>query len=128
MYKADCVLIYLWERHGPARRLFRGCSRRKDEREECLDRKLKVPAPPTFRMSDDVDMRVCALQTIAVVTEAILKQSTNQNNEEDEWVRITSSDGHSFLIKRRMANASGTLKNMLSADSSKCHRFFLLLK
>ena len=73
-------------------------------------------------MSDDVDMRVCALQAIAVVTDMILKQDKNQNNEEDGWVRITSSDGYSFLIKRRMANASGTLKNMLNADSSKCLR------
>ncbi|KAG1814610.1 uncharacterized protein BJ212DRAFT_1300425 [Suillus subaureus] len=36
----------------------------------------------------------------------------------DDWVKITSSDGYSFLVKRNVAAISGTLKNMLSEDSS----------
>ncbi|KAG2074441.1 POZ domain-containing protein [Suillus decipiens] len=36
----------------------------------------------------------------------------------DDWVKITSSDGYSFLVKRSVAAISGTLKNMLSEDSS----------
>ncbi|KAH7908795.1 BTB/POZ protein [Hygrophoropsis aurantiaca] len=35
-----------------------------------------------------------------------------------DWVRLTSSDGYSFLIKRKVAMMSGTLKNMLSVDSN----------
>ncbi|KAH7922001.1 POZ domain-containing protein [Leucogyrophana mollusca] len=35
-----------------------------------------------------------------------------------EWVRITSTDGYSFLVKRKVAMMSGTLKNMLSVDSN----------
>ncbi|EGN94332.1 hypothetical protein SERLA73DRAFT_62566, partial [Serpula lacrymans var. lacrymans S7.3] len=34
-----------------------------------------------------------------------------------DWVRITSTDGFSFLVKRKVAWTSGTLKNMLSVDS-----------
>ncbi|EIW75682.1 POZ domain-containing protein [Coniophora puteana RWD-64-598 SS2] len=36
----------------------------------------------------------------------------------NDWVRIKSADGFSFLVKRRVAMASGTLRNMLSADSN----------
>ena len=36
----------------------------------------------------------------------------------NDWVRIESADGFSFLVRRRVAMASGTLRNMLSADSS----------
>ncbi|EIM79677.1 uncharacterized protein STEHIDRAFT_69109, partial [Stereum hirsutum FP-91666 SS1] len=34
-----------------------------------------------------------------------------------EWVRVHSPDGYSFLVKRKVALRSGTLKNMLSDDS-----------
>jgi hypothetical protein len=37
--------------------------------------------------------------------------------KQDDWVKITSSDGYSFLVKRSVAAISGTLKNMLSEDS-----------
>jgi hypothetical protein len=32
-------------------------------------------------------------------------------------VCITSKDGYSFMVKRKVANISGTLRNMLDADS-----------
>ena len=35
----------------------------------------------------------------------------------DEWVRLTSNDGYHYLVKRKVAMCSGTLKNMLSAES-----------
>ena len=40
-----------------------------------------------------------------------------RNDPGEDWVRITSADGHSFLMKRKIA--SGTLKNMLDADSAR---------
>ncbi|KDQ23077.1 hypothetical protein PLEOSDRAFT_1049796, partial [Pleurotus ostreatus PC15] len=36
---------------------------------------------------------------------------------DSDWIRITSRDGFSFLAKRNVVNASGTLKNMLDAES-----------
>ncbi|TCD65373.1 hypothetical protein EIP91_002737 [Steccherinum ochraceum] len=36
----------------------------------------------------------------------------------EEWVRILSNDGFSYLVKRKVATASGTLKNMLSTESN----------
>lgn len=41
-----------------------------------------------------------------------------QNDPQDDWVRLTSHDGYSFLVKRKVAARSGTLKNMLSAESN----------
>ena len=35
----------------------------------------------------------------------------------NEWVRLTSSDGYDYLVKRKAAMCSGTLRNMLSAES-----------
>ncbi|TFY77802.1 hypothetical protein EWM64_g6211 [Hericium alpestre] len=34
----------------------------------------------------------------------------------EDWVRIVSNDGYSFLVKRKVALRSGTLKAMLSED------------
>ncbi|KAJ7917989.1 BTB/POZ protein [Mycena leptocephala] len=32
---------------------------------------------------------------------------------DDDWVRVTSDDGYSFLVKRKVANASETMRDML---------------
>lgn len=45
-----------------------------------------------------------------------LLQSEEQKSE-DDWVRLTSTDGFSVIVKRKLATASGTLKSMLSAES-----------
>jgi transcription elongation factor B subunit 1 len=37
--------------------------------------------------------------------------------KDDDWIRITSNDGFSFMVKRKVANMSGTLKNMLDPES-----------
>jgi len=49
-------------------------------------------------MSNDVEMR-------------------SESNESD-WIRVTSTDGYSFLIKKKVANVSGTMKSMLDAGSN----------
>ncbi|KAI0644100.1 POZ domain-containing protein [Trametes meyenii] len=36
----------------------------------------------------------------------------------NEWVRLTSTDGYDFLVKRKVAMCSGTLRNSLSAESN----------
>ena len=36
---------------------------------------------------------------------------------DNDWVRLTSTDGFSFMVKRKVATASGTFKNMLSVES-----------
>ncbi|EJF61552.1 POZ domain-containing protein [Dichomitus squalens] len=44
-----------------------------------------------------------------------------QGDERDrmnEWVRLTSTDGYDYLVRRKVAMCSGTLKNMLSSESS----------
>ncbi|KAE9393915.1 hypothetical protein BT96DRAFT_828476 [Gymnopus androsaceus JB14] len=40
----------------------------------------------------------------------------NANSDED-WVRLTSSDGFTFLVKRKIANMSGTVKSSLDTSS-----------
>jgi transcription elongation factor B subunit 1 len=52
---------------------------------------------------------------IEFITE-ISTQSADQKAD-DDWVRLTSTDGFSFMVKRKVATASGTLKSMLSAES-----------
>jgi transcription elongation factor B subunit 1 len=49
---------------------------------------------------------------------AMEPQSTMNNEESDmEWIRITSEEGFSFMIRRKVANTSGTLKNMILGGS-----------
>ena len=36
-------------------------------------------------------------------------------DEQSEWVRLQSSDGFSYLVKRKVAEASGTIRNMLDS-------------
>ncbi|KAF9559980.1 POZ domain-containing protein [Agrocybe pediades] len=46
--------------------------------------------------------------------------STNegQNTASDsEWVRLQSTDGFSYLVKRKVIQASGTIRNMLDPQS-----------
>jgi len=43
---------------------------------------------------------------------------SEEQKPEDEWVRLTSTDGFSVIVKRKVATGSGTLKSMLSAESS----------
>ncbi|KZT06615.1 POZ domain-containing protein [Laetiporus sulphureus 93-53] len=42
--------------------------------------------------------------------------SSTQNDS--EWVKLVSNDGYSFLIRKKVAMGSGTLKNMLSEESN----------
>ncbi|KXN80623.1 Elongin-C, partial [Leucoagaricus sp. SymC.cos] len=37
---------------------------------------------------------------------------------DNDWVRITSNDGFSFIVRRKTAKASGTMKSMLDTSSS----------
>jgi len=38
-------------------------------------------------------------------------------SKDSDWVRIMSNDGFSFMVKRKVANTSGTLKSMLDTES-----------
>ncbi|PIL27183.1 hypothetical protein GSI_10325 [Ganoderma sinense ZZ0214-1] len=40
----------------------------------------------------------------------------DENDKANEWVRLTSSDGYHYLVRRKVAMCSGTLKNSLSED------------
>ncbi|KAI0746375.1 POZ domain-containing protein [Daedaleopsis nitida] len=49
------------------------------------------------------------------------EDTTMQDAESDklnEWVRLTSSDGYDYLVRKKVAMGSGTLRNMLSSESS----------
>jgi hypothetical protein len=39
-------------------------------------------------------------------------------DEPSEWVKIRSEEGFSFIVPRKAAQVSGTLKNMLSFESA----------
>ena len=34
-----------------------------------------------------------------------------------DWIRVTSTDGFSFMVRRKVANISGTMRNMLDTES-----------
>ncbi|KAF7297169.1 hypothetical protein MIND_00950000 [Mycena indigotica] len=36
----------------------------------------------------------------------------------DDWVRITSEDGYTFLVRRPVANASGTMSDSLDTEGN----------
>ncbi|KAI0084643.1 BTB/POZ protein [Irpex rosettiformis] len=44
--------------------------------------------------------------------------ATGNPSSDDDWVRLVSNDGHSFLVRRRVAMVSGTLKSMLSTEGN----------
>jgi len=41
---------------------------------------------------------------------------TSTENKGSEWVRLQSTDGFSYLVKRKVAQASGTIRNMLDSE------------
>ncbi|KAH7871272.1 uncharacterized protein C8R40DRAFT_1054991, partial [Lentinula edodes] len=43
----------------------------------------------------------------------------------EDWVRIVSNDGYTFLLKRKVANMSGTIKNSLD-ETGKSQPFISL--
>ncbi|KAF9476234.1 POZ domain-containing protein [Pholiota conissans] len=48
-------------------------------------------------------------------TQEIEKKSSAE--PQDQWVRLQSIDGFCYLVKRKVANASGTIRNMLDSDA-----------
>ncbi|KAF8233876.1 POZ domain-containing protein [Tricholoma matsutake] len=38
--------------------------------------------------------------------------------KDTDWVRVTSTDGFSWMIRRKVANISGTMRNMLDTESN----------
>lgn len=47
----------------------------------------------------------------------LFHHQAGDNDKMNEWVRLTSTDGYEFLVKRKVAACSGTLRNSLSAES-----------
>lgn len=43
-------------------------------------------------------------------------RANNEEAPENEWVRIESNDGFSYLVKRKVAETSGTMRNMLDPN------------
>ncbi|KAK7457106.1 elongin C [Stygiomarasmius scandens] len=44
-------------------------------------------------------------------------QDTQMEASPEDWIRVVSNDGYSFLVKRRVANMSGTMKSSLDTSS-----------
>ncbi|KAJ7058133.1 hypothetical protein C8F01DRAFT_1149690 [Mycena amicta] len=42
----------------------------------------------------------------------------SENLQDNDWVRITSDDGYTFLVRRSVANASGTMKDSLDTEAN----------
>jgi hypothetical protein len=40
---------------------------------------------------------------------------------QDDWIRVTSRDGFSFIVKRNVVFRSGTLRNMLDERRTSLH-------
>ncbi|KAG5643629.1 hypothetical protein DXG03_000554 [Asterophora parasitica] len=39
-------------------------------------------------------------------------------SSDEDWIRVTSNDGFTFMVKRKIANVSGTMRNMLDTESN----------
>ncbi|TFK21381.1 POZ domain-containing protein [Coprinopsis marcescibilis] len=46
-----------------------------------------------------------------------IEMQPESENPANEWVRIDSNDGFSYLVKRNVAETSGTMRNMLDPNS-----------
>lgn len=68
-------------------------------------------------MNQDADMNVRFMHCVYMMTHNFIARKDAQTTE-NEWVRIISKDGFSYLIRRKVALGSGTLKNMLDSDST----------
>jgi hypothetical protein len=51
--------------------------------------------------------------------------SSTLPQSQDDWIRVTSRDGFSFIVKRNVVLRSGTLRNML--DEHRTSHFLLSL-
>lgn len=68
--------------------------------------------------TDDVEMQV-SNSTPDFLTKTLNKmQSDKDVNDPEDWVRVESNDGYSFLVKRKVANVSGTMRNALESSGS----------
>lgn len=45
---------------------------------------------------------------------------------QDDWIRVTSRDGFSFIVKRNVVSRSGTLRNMLDERRTSLHALPLI--
>lgn len=62
-------------------------------------------------MADNEQARV---HTISSWTNA--KKNVQAGKNPEDWIRLVSTDGYSYLVKRKVAMMSGTLRNMLNND------------
>ncbi|KAF7789245.1 hypothetical protein EIP86_000186 [Pleurotus ostreatoroseus] len=46
-----------------------------------------------------------------------MMDATSTSKSPEDWIRLVSDDGYSYLVKRKVAMASGTLRNMLGVES-----------
>ncbi|SRR6266446_5137097 len=55
---------------------------------------------------------------------SVMSSSASQ----DDWIRVTSRDGFSFIVKRNVVSRSGTLRNMLDERRTSLHAPWLTLR
>ncbi|KAF5379220.1 hypothetical protein D9615_005886 [Tricholomella constricta] len=47
-----------------------------------------------------------------------MTEDIDMRANDTDWIRVTSTDGFSYIVKRKVANVSGTMKNMLDTESN----------
>ncbi|KAJ7820761.1 hypothetical protein B0H14DRAFT_3147019 [Mycena olivaceomarginata] len=70
---------------------------------------MTVRAPASAPGRNKQLTRACGWLLFSLQAQA--DDSANANA--DDWVRVTSDDGYSFVVRRRVANASETMRDML---------------
>ncbi|KIY50251.1 hypothetical protein FISHEDRAFT_71859 [Fistulina hepatica ATCC 64428] len=66
-------------------------------------------------MSGDVEMQVGIVLLFGPSCQSSSK--TQPAMDDEQWVRLNSSDGYTFLVKRKVLNMSPFLKDMFSTGS-----------
>ncbi|KAJ2919443.1 hypothetical protein MD484_g1022, partial [Candolleomyces efflorescens] len=63
-------------------------------------------------MEDDIEMQN-EVSTGTLDSNNAAKDAADDSQGANDWVRIDSNDGFSYIVRRKVAQASGTMNNML---------------
>ena len=71
---------------------------------------------PSYSLSA-LSVKMSVRYSIFTVIFSMSDKSISLQDDKNDWVKLVSRDGFSYVVRREVAMGSGTLSNMLSSDS-----------